>query len=208
MLAKSSDTGGGGVRFVEQRGSALLLTDNCILDKRTSRRGEIRIGRLHFAPVRALGDLTLDPDSLRRLRGNELNPPEPIFLNLGDDGEFIALIGETFSIPAPYFELEGTTDESDPTDNHRVKIGRTDHDTRIWAMETHEHRLLQEKLAYFWSHAELSPVCAVCWQDCELSEGEWHHQNDGGHIVQLTDSKAALERNRLRAAETERTQSS
>lgn len=188
----------GAVRYVEGTGPALLLTDNCILDKRTRKRQTPKVGRLHVAPVRALADLDLEEDSQRRLLAGELNPPEPIYLDLGRDGQAVALLGETYPIPSEYFGLEATKDDADAGDDYRVMIGRTDRDTRSYAMERAEQRLLQEKLAYFWSHAELTPVCTTCWNDCEEALGDWTHLDStiADHVVTLTESRLALQRQR------------
>jgi len=148
---------GGAVEFVLDRGAALLLTDDCQLDKRTSRAAKPKVSRLQFAPLRDLAAMKLEDDTIRRLRAGEINPPEAMYIDLGDGQECVALLGEAYTIPASYFALECQDFtghfEADIEDPVHVVPRRAD--TRDLTMEPHELLLMQQKMALFWLHAEL-----------------------------------------------------
>jgi hypothetical protein len=179
-----------GFQRLEGDAWGVLLTDNCILDKRTSSAGLPSVRRLHFAGARLLEKAQLGDDRERRLRAGELNPAELVYLPLGTEGDYVAEIGLTMAIPASHFALEGTEDPDDSDDPFRVQP--TDHDSRVLTMDKAEKRLLQEKLALFWAHAELAPVCAQCWRAIEELDGEWSHvELETDHVVVHTRSRAA-----------------
>jgi hypothetical protein len=181
----------GKINYSMGEGPALLLNDDCILDKRQA--GRPAINRLNFSPIRVMADQQYGDEKQRQLREYELNPVDPVYVLLPDGTEGIALLSETCAIPANYFRLESIQDESDAGDTYRVSIGRAAVDTRICTMEPHERRLLQEKLALFWTGAALEPVCAVCWEVCVETAGAWtHFERNTDHEVELTQSHKAL----------------
>jgi hypothetical protein len=148
----------GAVQWSNTPGAALLLTDNCILDKRTSKAQKPKAKRLHFAPIRLLADASLEQDQIDKARRRELNPPEPVYLDLRayDMGECVALIGETYPVPVDHFGgLTGTSDPNDSGDSFRSAIANPDRDSRICTMEQAEIDDLLAKMAFFWLHAEL-----------------------------------------------------
>lgn len=179
---------------------AVLLTDDCILDKRSN--GHPSFKHLNFAPLWSLQEMRYDERKRSALRAGELNPADPVYLNLDgfvdstEEPEAIALLSQTFWLPERYFDLHPMEDETDCTDGYRHKISRRRTDTRRCTMEPSERRLLQEKLAFFWIGVELDPVCSVCLQACgEVSGGSWAHLDralDGLHAVELTASFRAL----------------
>ncbi|MGC2192648.1 MAG: hypothetical protein WA751_09975 [Candidatus Dormiibacterota bacterium] len=146
-----------GVVFGTQSGTALLVTDDCQMDKRTGRAQKPKITHLQFVPVRDLKSVRLEEDTVTRLRDGDLQPPGAIYLELTADLEGVAFLAESFPIPAQYFALESqdfsAEPGSDPADPFHVVP--TQNDTRGLTMTAEERRLLQQKLAFYWSHAEL-----------------------------------------------------
>lgn len=149
-----------GVRYrTRGNGTALLITDDCQLDKRTSKAQKPKVSRLQFVPVRDLVEQQLGHDLERRLRAGEVQPPEVVYLPLSDGLEGVALLGEAYHIPASYFSLE-VVDFSgqagaDPEDPFHVCPTR--HDSRALTLSNDERRLLQEKMAWYWTHMKLPP---------------------------------------------------
>ncbi len=146
-----------GVMYGTREGTGLLVTDDCQMDKRTSRAKKPKATRLQFVPVHDLADAGLETDTVRRLREGNVQPPEAIYLRLDDHKEAVAFLGESYPIPSVYFALESqdcsSEPGSDPTDPFHVVP--TENDTRALTMNAVERRLLQAKLAFYWSHAEL-----------------------------------------------------
>jgi hypothetical protein len=181
----------------DEGGPAVLLNDGCILDKRSG--GLPALKRLNLAPLHSMADQGYSSRKAAALRNREINPPDPIYVNVQEaldidqDGEAIALISETYALPANYFDLVPLEDPADEEDGYRAGIARTNRDTRVLTMEAAEVRLLQEKLALFWSGIELDPVCATCWGLCEQTDSSWVHieSSRADHSVTLTRSHLA-----------------
>ena len=181
----------GSLTFGTGKGPALLLNDDCILDKRSA--GNPQIKRLNFAPMRVMADQQYHEGKEASLRNGEVNPPDPVYVDLGAEGEAVALLSETFSLPAGYFGLVASQDPSDQVDDYRLAIEKAYRDTRTHSMDPTEVRLLQEKLALFWTGAILEPVCAMCWELCMETAGSWRHlDGSADHTVELTRSYAFL----------------
>ena len=150
-----------GVRFsTVHNGTAILITEDCQLDKRTSRAQRPKISRLQFAPVHDLPTAGLDVDTVRRLRSGDKQPPEAFYLKLSDEQEGVVFLGESYPIPAAYFRLESKdfSDDpgADPADPFHVVP--TANDSRALTVDPAERRwLLQEKMAWYWTHMNLPP---------------------------------------------------
>ncbi len=154
----------GALTFIPGRGSAVLLTDDCQLDKRTGSAKRPKVSRLQFAPLHDMESANLEADLRDRLLRGELNPPEMIYVsNIGDDRQAVGLLGEAYPIPAVFFGLEIQNFAghlySDPDDpNHLVA---TRNDSRILTAEEGERRLLKQKLAFYWTHFKLPDPSAA-----------------------------------------------
>ena len=178
---------------------ALLLTDDCILDKRSDANPAIK--RLNLSPIWPMEDQKYSARKTAALRSGLVNPPDPIYVNLagyvatGEPVEGVAMLSETFAVPESYFGITAITDASDVVDSYRHAISRTRTDTRMCTMDQAEKRLLREKLALFWAAADLQPVCAICWCPIEeITSGMWTHTGPAsdGHTVALTASHQAI----------------
>jgi hypothetical protein len=138
-------------------GTAVLVTDSCQLDKRTSSAGRVKISRLQFIPVHDLSSADLASDVVVLLRRGALQPPEAIYVNLGSGQEGVAFLGESYWIPASFFVLESRdftgADDADPADPFHVVATRNG--SRALTMDHTESRLLREKLAYYWTNSLL-----------------------------------------------------
>jgi hypothetical protein len=147
------------VEYLTDRGSALLITEGCQLDKRTSKTQAPKIKRLQFVPVRDYAEANLGDDLDRRLRNGDLNPAEAMRLDLGAGDEGLVFLSEAYTIPSAYFQLTSEdytgAEGADPTDPFHVVP--QEHDTRELTLDGVERRLLQEKLALFWTHMEMPP---------------------------------------------------
>lgn len=117
------------------------------------------IQRLQFVPLRDLAKAELGADIEKRLRNRDLNPPGAVYVDLGDGQEAVALLGESYQVPAAYLAIE-SQDFSDsggePGDPFHVRP--TANDTRCLTMESDELRHLQEKLAFYWTHSKLPEI--------------------------------------------------
>lgn len=96
-------------------------------------------------------------DQLRRLRDQELNPAEAVYLDLNNGQEGVAFLSEAFTIPTAYFELEcqDFTGEEGADERDPVHVIATLNDTRALSMEADELQMLQAKMAFYWVHARL-----------------------------------------------------
>jgi hypothetical protein len=154
---------GDNVRFVSEIGPALLLTEDCQIDKRTSSGKRPKpASRFQLAPIRLLDINHVGHDRVTRLRAGDLNPPEMIYLDdAGTGEEAMALLGESFPLPSAYFQLELRSfddhpDNVDDDDPMRMVAGRPGLQ-RSRTMTAPERQLLQAKLAFYWTHSSLEP---------------------------------------------------
>jgi hypothetical protein len=182
---------------------ALLLTDDCFLDKRVEDKYPM-VKRLNFAPIWSMAGQKYVEAKAADLRGGALNPADVVYIDLHGlevlegETEGVALLSETFTIKASHFELEPVEAPKlevtvDPTrDRYRHAIGpHSTSNNRVVTMELAEKRLLQEKLSYFWTRSELEPVCSTCWEPIDEVEENWKHAvpgRDGDHDATPTAS--------------------
>ena len=124
---------------------ALLVSQNCIIDKR-SRAGDPTIRNLQFLPARRV-DILNDQNREAVLRQRNVQPADPFLVGAADDGyEYYALLSELFSVPIECLGRLGW-DEQDADDwrltaPDAVRLGRiTDEDLD----------LLQQKMMAFWA---------------------------------------------------------
>jgi hypothetical protein len=135
-------------------GAAVLITENCQLDKRTN-SGRPRPGqRLQFLPLRdiaALGD-----DRMRRLIERADNPPEAIYVLPYEDTHLVGLLGEAYSIPATWFgarseDFTGHV-EADPDDPFHLVVEERHY--RVGTMEPADIELMYRKMSLYWTGDE------------------------------------------------------
>jgi hypothetical protein len=151
----------GEVGFTATTGPALLISEDCQIDKRTSRAGKPKPANFfQLVPVRALSRNQLGSDLVRRLLDGDRNPPALVYLDDVGGNEALAVLSESFPLPSAYFELDVEDftgdprhDPNDPDPVHVVARRPGLH--RVAAMSEAERHLLQEKLAFYWTHAEL-----------------------------------------------------
>lgn len=145
----------GDVTFARvDHGLALLITDNCQMDKRTSKAGAPKIRRLQFAPLRPIEPL--GHDRITRLRNLEISPPEAVYVGTpsGTDEETYASLSEVYTLPASYFDpriesFEGHEAEDPSESNHdHVVPGATD--CRIGTLDADQRNAMREKMRAFW----------------------------------------------------------
>jgi len=138
-----------------ERGTALLITYGCALDKRTSKAGRPQITRVQFSPIRTLQSLQLDPYRITLLRTQAISPPEIVYLESvgGDGGEGAALLSEVYTLPAPFFDLEildwSGHDGCDLEDPHHATARLNS--ARTVTMTLDERALLHKKMNVFWT---------------------------------------------------------
>jgi hypothetical protein len=180
--------------------AAILLTDNCVIDKRVNENPAVK--KLQFAPLYELASREFSNDKLEQLRSGELNPADICYVDLKGFGDLTGgleeacfLLSESYSLPANYFKLIGMTDADATGDSFRTAIGMRQRDTRILNMDPRERRLLQEKLSFFWVSALLEPICDECKVSVARGTGtDWIHSEGEpvGHWVTHTRSYQAL----------------
>lgn len=145
------DAGGVHVPVPATEGPALLVTFDCVLDKRS--RMTPRVKRFHFLPLVAVAAQPQQRQDL--VRANGLTPYELIYV--GDiptlGGEFFAILGEVYSVPAKHFahelhDYQGQNPASPPGEpNLRLTSG----DNRLGSLDTTELDLLRDKWNAYWT---------------------------------------------------------
>lgn len=140
-----------------KQGAALLIIHGCQVDKRTHSGRTLKVSRLQFVPVLSLASAELNADTVRRLREGDWQPPEAVYLDLGQGNEGVCLLGEAYPIPAAYFALEPENfkDHPDADPENPVHAVPTDHDSRSLTMDASERLVLQAKMAAYWTRSEL-----------------------------------------------------
>jgi hypothetical protein len=132
--------------------TAVLITDNCQLDKRTNSGRPRPTLRLQFVPLGPITDL--GHDIATRLRNGDVNPPEAFYVGTFDNVELAGRLGEVFSVPAEHFTpaIEKFSDhpEADRADPHHLVIAPTF--GRLFTMDPEWIERLYEKMSLFWTH--------------------------------------------------------
>jgi hypothetical protein len=146
-------SGDGAVSFRQVYTAALLLTENCQLDKRDMVDGTAvhRISRLSFAPLHSINDVNENVQSLLRDTFS-IDPPEGVYLDDVDGQECFAMLGEAFWLPAPFFSprLEDFSKEPD-VGSDPLRLVATRNDVRVCGMCVSERILLNDKMHVFWT---------------------------------------------------------
>lgn len=96
-----------GLHLTQSNGPAVLVTHDCVLDKRN--KGGLTIERIYVLPL--LTTTRLDEDLLSTLRGSrgKLKPYEAMYLGeVSDLGECYFVVSDPKLIPAGYFDLTVT----------------------------------------------------------------------------------------------------
>ena len=138
-------------------GSALLITENCQMDKRT-RSGRSKLARLQFCPLRGLNEPNLDvnDDTKRRLRAGEISPPEGVFVGDVDGDETFVLLGEAYTLPAEYFSIRVEAFEghpaADPEDPFHIVAAVNGE--RIGTLDRRSVEVMHAKMSVFWTHKQ------------------------------------------------------
>ena len=132
---------------------AILLTQDCQIDK--CARKPTALGKcLTFAPVRSLVDSGLSAGVIGQLRGARVSPAEAIYLSdTGEGEEGLALLGESFHVPAHYFDLNLQNFSEDPRaniDDQPYSVANRNGE-RTLSMEDAERRLMQHKMFAYWT---------------------------------------------------------
>ena len=163
-----SEIGSAGVRADVEMGGALLVTQDCQLDKRRRDPGSGKlipaVERLQFVPLRDLQDL--EADIQRRVRGLEINPPRAVYVGRPDpqSDEFFGALDEVYDIPASYFrpsiqdcsaQVGIAASDSDP---YRLIIDAND--TRIGTLEQEAVDALHAKMVLYWTGRRSTVVTA------------------------------------------------
>lgn len=131
--------------------SALLVSWDCIIDKR-SRRGVPSVEAFQFLPARRL-DLLNDSNREALLVRRELQPPAGFLVGRGTNGvDYYCQLSEIFSVPSKYFEPFSWTELSEV--DWRLSAP---HVQRLGTLDDHGFHLLHEKLTLFLTGYELSP---------------------------------------------------
>jgi hypothetical protein len=156
QIVATFDPPGDSVRSEIDVGPSLLMTHGCDLDKPTS-KGQPRIERLQFLPLRDLNRQT--PDRQRLARARSVAPPEVVYVGQVDGvGDAFGLLSEMYALPSVYFQLaliEFADDpRAEPGKGHLV-AGR--HGTRMGRLPTEDIDLLHRKVAAFWPRFDARP---------------------------------------------------
>jgi len=159
---------GNEITFIQEQGTALLLTEGCQLDKRL-RNGQPKATRYQFAPLHAIEGCDLGPDIIGRLERQEVNPPELVYVDdIGDGEAAFGMLSEAFMIPSAFFAPDSQNftgvPGADPADPHHMVATRNG--DRLASMSERERHLLQSKMALYWTKHELPEYVG--------SEGENH----------------------------------
>lgn len=142
--------------YVAQDGGALLVTENCQMDKRIkSESGFVtRLDRLQFAPLRLVEDIP-NPDIRRRIRQLNPNPPDPVFVGdvLPDQGDWYASLSEIYDLPAAFFGavLRNHTGDVDLEDDDPWRLVAAQHDTRAGTLPADRLHSMRQKMVIFWT---------------------------------------------------------
>lgn len=139
------------IKFESRSGAALLLTENCQLDKIGPGEGQPAIRRLVFAPIWPLTALATSMQRL--LREHQVNPPEGVYLDdIGVGQETTALLGEAYQLPASYFSVSIQDFHGTPgLEPHAVRLVANRNADRLCSMTTAERLLLHDKMTVFWT---------------------------------------------------------
>jgi hypothetical protein len=135
-----------------ESGAALLITENCQLDKRTRRNQPRKDQRLQFLPLRALS--TLADDSQTRVLAGDINPPEPIYVGEIDGEHVFGRLGEAYSFPIQFMRAAVSDFTSDPradrTDPWHLAVPEADW-PRIMTMDAEWISIMHQKMWLFWT---------------------------------------------------------
>lgn len=131
-------TTAGRVLFDAARGMAMLVSQDCVLDKQ--KQGESTVLRLSFVPVRPLSELAAPQQPL--VRAMRLEPFEVMPI----EGEqfYYAVLSETFYLPASYFQAQLRAFDGE------LRLVATRNDTRVGCLTEEGRSLLSRKQAAFW----------------------------------------------------------
>ena len=138
--------------------SALLVSHGCDLDKKDA-SGHPAIVQLIFAPISLATNFPkLDAGLLRKLKDGAISPPSLVYIPVEDgQAETVANLGQTFFVPAEYFEprlqdFTGRPDLEDDTTT-RLVLGRTVE--RTGTLSESEVAILHNKITVFFTRTQL-----------------------------------------------------
>jgi hypothetical protein len=142
----------------QRRTTALLITENCQLDKRTN-SGKLRPGqKLQFVPLGNIDDL--GPDRRTRLLDGDINPPEAVYAGEVEGQHLAGLLSALYPLPAADLGCEpkdfaghGDLEEDDSTWRLTVPDDRW---VRLITMDPQHISVMYKKMALFWTGTELT----------------------------------------------------
>jgi len=138
------------LRTVKEKNAAVLVSENCQIDKRTG-KGLPRPGqRLLFLPLTDF-QLAFDGNQRAKMLRGEVQPPEAILVGEYEGIHLAARLGDIFSLPAATFspapESFDDHPEADPTDPVHMTI---DPDwVRLMTMEPEAVTIMHRKMWVF-----------------------------------------------------------
>jgi len=136
-------------RLVNEEVSALLVSENCQIDKRTARGLPRPNQRLLFLPVRALE--SFDGSYRSKMLRGEVQPPEAVYLGEHEGQKLAAKLGEVFSLPAAIFSPASVDFSSHPEADEVDPFHMTVHVrwTRLMTMEPDALTTMHRKIWLF-----------------------------------------------------------
>ena len=146
-------TSSGSLEIQVRHGPALLVTHDCVLDKR-NRRDEPTAPLFHFLPLIAVD--AQDRNKQAAIRRNELTPREVLYLgDCGELGESFVLLHEVYALPArlfnPYLDAFADHPDAQPGELH---LAIRDGDSRIGCLAAAGIDMLRTKWSIFWTRLQ------------------------------------------------------
>jgi hypothetical protein len=140
-------------------GTALLLTEDCQLDK-PGKEGEApRIPFLQFTPIISIDRSGISPSDMGQLKKGWVNPPGLIYLDdVGGGVPGIADLGQAYPVASSYFELviADYGDHPEVTEAPATRARPRANGQRDLTMTKEERDLFHQKLVAYWTHQKFT----------------------------------------------------